>query len=116
MSLQVGQKVWLKSINSIKRTPIDNELCEVEISKIGTKYFFLTEERYGRFFIDTLNQDNGEYNSRYRIYLSKEKHDNEVESTDLIFKLHDFFYRERGLGKSKFPLEKLREIHKIINS
>jgi len=108
--LKVGQKVYLKPIGN--RARYSKDIVESSISKIGRKYFKVEDDHYGRFFIDTMKQDNGQYISEYACYTSREKIESEKEIQILYDKIKKMFYTL----KPDIPLEKLKRIDKIINT
>lgn len=110
-SLSVGQTVWYKSLSDRSRD--DVSLKETKITNVGKKYFEIEERYLGRFFKDTLKNDGGKYSSRYRIYLSKEQYENEVEANQICEELRDIFSSYSG---KNIELSKLRAILSIVRS
>jgi len=66
--IKVGQKIWLEPLSNAARYSKDP--VEEVITKIGRKYFHTQWK--GRFDIQSMNQDNGEYSSQYKAYLNKQ--------------------------------------------
>lgn len=106
--LLVGNKVWI--VDSLSRP--EDGLKEAIISKIGRKYFEVTPSYMGRFHINSLIHDRGNYSPRFKLYLSKEDYEDEIECSKIHSELRNIF----GYGKSKIGLIKLRQILSIINS
>lgn len=84
--VEVGQQFivvpyadWTKWVSS--PTPV-----HATVMKVGRKYFELNDPRFGRFEIDTLRHDGGEYSPRYRLYASMEIYNAE--------QLHDKLLKE----------------------
>ena len=108
--LKVGQKVWVKKIGHM-RNGDTAELDQVEVAKIGKKYFEVSKVWYGRFFIETLYQDGKGYTSQYKAYLSKEKAEEELEIIQLSNKIRQ---KIGQYGDIRLPVEKLRNIWKEL--
>lgn len=108
--MKVGQTVYLKCIRSVKK--YNKEMKESRISKIGKKYFYLEDIEYGRFFIESMKQDNGKYSSKYMAYLSIQ----EIEDKKEAERLHNKFKELFSGWTTNITLSKLKEIDKIINS
>ena len=108
--MEVGQKIYLKPIGNQAR--YSKEIKETIISKIGRKYFEVEDSGYGRFFIDTMNQDCGQYVSGYTCYLSLQEIEHEKEAKILSEKIKKVF---SGFSPD-LPLDKLKKIERIINS
>lgn len=106
MKLQIGQDIYLKPIgNAARRT---SEIKEGKITKIGKKYFEV-DAYSGRFFIDDLYHDAGEYTSNYRAYFTKQEILDEMEAEKLFAKISTHFrYR------NPFTIDQLKAIDKII--
>ena len=107
--MEVGQKIYLKPIGNKAR--YSQEIKEVTIGKVGKKYFELEENHYGRFFIDTMSQDCGQYISGYTCYLSLQDIEDEKEALRLLTEIKKVF---SGFN-TDLPLSKLKEIDRIIN-
>lgn len=106
MKLQIGQDIYLKPTGNAARG--SKEIREGKITKIGNKYFE-TDAYHGRFFIETLYHDAGQYTSNYKGYLSKQEILDEYESNRLFSKISEHFrYR------NPFTLDQLKAIDKII--
>jgi hypothetical protein len=72
MNIKVGQKVFVKSMynrNTFVEEPI--------VTKIGRKYFELSDYPYVKFELETGQDYRGEYNSNYQVYESKEAYKQE---------------------------------------
>jgi len=104
--LFVGRSVWyIPTYNRV--TPV---LIETKVASVAKKYFKLDEGHLGRFFIDSLKHDGGDYSPRYKIYLNKEDYDIEVERDKLFSEIrHLFSYKNESLN-----ITQLRQIHSII--
>lgn len=110
-SLFVGQTVWYKELQ--RRSGDKHELVETKISKIGKKYFETETKWLGRFYIDTMKHDAGQYSARYQVYLNKEQHENEIEADKIYSELRNIF---SSYGKPTLELSKLRAILSIVRS
>ena len=107
--MEVGQKIYLKPIGNQAR--YSQEIKEVRVGKVGRKYFELEDKHYGRFFIETMNQDCGQYISGYTCYLSMQEIEDEKQAIELLTEIKKVF---SGFS-TDLPLSKLKEIHRIIN-
>jgi hypothetical protein len=105
--IQVGQKIWLKPTARRSTAPI-----EVEITKIGRKYFEVEPGRYGRFYINTLTQDGGEYISNYQGYLSLEDIERDQRAAKLMYLIRQ---RIAPFGGSCLTHEQIESISKILD-
>jgi hypothetical protein len=114
MKLSVGQTIFLKPIGNAARRSTD--LIETKIAKIGKKYFEVENGYYGRFFIDTLTQDGGQYISNYQGYLSKEELETERETKRLYDKIREEYFNSYSSGAFNIGLGKLKKIEDILNS
>ena len=110
-SLFVGQTVWYKELQ--RRSGDKHELVETKISKIGKKYFETETKWLGRFYIDTMKHDAGQYSARYQVYLNKEQHENGIEADKIYSELRNIF---SSYGKPTLELSKLRAILSIVRS
>ena len=110
-SLFIGQTVWYKELQ--RRGGDKHELVETKIAKIGKKYFETETKWVGRFYIDTMKHDAGQYSARYQVYLNKEQHENEIEADKIYSELRNIF---SSYGKQTLELSKLREILSIVRS
>lgn len=106
--LKAGQTIYLKPIGNAGRR--DNKIIETKIAKVGKKYFECEDSWYGRFYIDTLTQDSGEYTPNYQGYINRQEILDEIETRDLFNKVKQNFQFTNEL-----TLEQLRQIDKIIN-
>ena len=107
--MEIGQKVYLEPIGNNAR--YSKEIKESRISKIGRKYFELEEKYYGRFFIESMSQDCGQYISGYNAYLSMQDIEDKKEAQKLFYEIKKVF---SGFS-TEIPLSKLKEIERIIN-
>lgn len=106
--MKIGQTVYLKPIGNNSR--YSQELIKVEIDKIGRKYFEVNIKHYGRFFIETMIQDCGDYISGYKCYLSLQEIKDEEEHELLFSEIK----KEFSAYRTNLPLSKLKEISQII--
>lgn len=106
--LKEGQTIYLKPINNAAR--YNQDIKEVKISKVGRKYF--ETFGYGKFFIDTLKQNNGNYLPNYVAYTNNQDILDENECLE-IYSFIDRYFRYDWGGLS---LEKMRQIKDIIQS
>lgn len=104
--LEVGQTIFLEPRGNAAR--YNKDLIETKISKIGKKYFTVTENWYGRFYIENLMQDRGDYMSEYRAILDKQQLLDEKEESELIN-----FIKDR---LRVFDLPRLRDMKLFIES
>lgn len=108
--MKVGQIIYLEPINNNARYSKEVEKCK--ISKIGRKYFELEKKQYGRFFIDSMTQDCGDYVSGYNAYFSLQ----EIEDKKEAQKIFSEIKKELNGFNTNIPLIKLKEILQIIKS
>jgi hypothetical protein len=107
--IAVGQKVWV--ISTDNRGGNVSPLQEAEIAKVGKKYFELTDQYHGRFYINTLLHDAGGYTPRRRVYLDKRDYYDKIEKT----KLSDSIRKAIGqYGEINIPLPTLKSIWQLI--
>jgi len=108
MELKVGQEIFLKS------TPYSKpEIVKATISKIGRKYFEVTPRYLGRYFLDTMIHDDGNYSAKYKAYTSLEEIEKEEKRRELGNKISSFFkYGATG----KLTLDQLEQIQSIIDA
>lgn len=109
--LQVGQKVWVETYS--ERYGQKSTLSESEISKIGKKFFEVTHSGYshGRYYIETLEHDGGDYSSKGRIWLSEQDYKDQIEAEKLNYEFRKLFqYSGSGLS-----LDQLRRIKSIVD-
>jgi hypothetical protein len=111
--MKVGQKIYLRPFGNKAR--YSNTIEEATITKIGRKYFEAggSYGSYGRFYIDNLMHDNGQYVSNYKAYLSIEEIEQERESKGIWEKLRQFYFNS---SKPQFSLTTLRKIDELIQS
>ena len=103
--LEVGQKLYLVTSGRFDRYK------EVTVSKVGKMYFYIEEDKYAKFYIDTLWEDNGKYSSKERCYLSIQEIKDAMYEKAILRKLKDFFL---GYGTPNVSVDKLRKIDKIL--
>lgn len=105
--LRAGQSVWVHS-----RRGNSFSFEEERIKKIGREYFYLEGSKWDRtkFSIETLREVS-EYTTSIAIYLDPQEYYDSVESDKLFIEIKDRFFRSY---QNKIPLEKLREIKKIL--
>jgi len=106
--LFVGKSVWYISNNNNRGNA---ELRETKIASVAKKYFKLEDAHLGRFFIENLKHDGGDYSPRYRIYLNKEDYEIEIERGKLFAKIRHLF----SWNNESINITQLRQIHSIIN-
>lgn len=118
--LKVGQIVYVKPIGNAARWikgDILEHVREVEVEKIGNKFFYLkgySRSKFGFKYEDSNSCTNiSDYCADYEIYLSKQDIVDELEQTSLLNFLKDFF---SWSGKSKYlTLEQLRKIKVVVD-
>ena len=109
MKLKVGQKVFLKEI--FGRSPQDKELIKTNIAKVGNKYFTVSDSWRGRFHIDKMMHDGGQYSPKYKAYLSEKEILDENLSIGLIAKIRSIIGQ---YGKTDLTLDQMKQIINII--
>jgi hypothetical protein len=109
----VGMTVYYKSLFTINGD--DTELKETKITKVGKKYIEIESKGRctGRFHKDSLIEDSGKYIPQYKLYLTKEQYEIEVETNLIRKELIGCF---QGYSKIELTIEKLREILSIVRS
>jgi len=110
--LKIGQVLYLKPINNASRRG-DGEIKETYITKIGKKYI-IVHGHYGRYFIDSLLQDAGQYSSNYQAYTTRQQIEEEREMQTLRDKLRKYFDGVWGESR-KLTLQQLRKVDNIIS-
>lgn len=116
MELKLGQKAFLKPINNAARYG-NKEIKEVEIVKIGRKYFFVgkegeTNERLMTKFNIEDRKQTSNYSPDWQFYFSKQEILDEEEEKELTSKIKRKFDTWEKTGLS---LDQLKRIHSIIN-
>ncbi len=109
--IKIGQKGLIKTTGNMIRYDNESKIRDCEITKIGTKYFTVSISRYEiQFAIQDLKQKT-DYAVDYIFYFDQQhlKDTEEKEVLDNELKKHFDYYK-----KSKFNLEQLRAIKKII--
>lgn len=104
--IKVGQKIYaIGHGNSLKN------LIEVEVIKVGSKYFETDNKLLGRFDKKTLVHDAGGYAPRFVIYLSKETYYEEKEKIQKISEIRTLF---GSYGNVNINLDIVRKIHNML--
>ena len=106
-SVVVGQKVWVNP-SSLWRSRI--EPFEATVSKVGRKYFELTECPREKYDLETLRQVT-ETNYENKVYLKLQDILDEKEHQKLSDEIKRAF---NGYGKLQYSLEQLRKIAEIV--
>lgn len=113
--LKVGHKGLIKTTGNLIRGNREPEIHECEIIKIGRKYFTISFSEFSfyeklQFHIDDFTQKT-DYSPDYLFYFDEQhlKDTEEKEKLDYELRKHFSYYKE-----SKFSLEQLRAIKKII--
>lgn len=113
--VQIGQKVYLLGTGNLARNK--NNIKEGNIIKIGRKYFYV--DIIGRpytekFEINTLENINEDYNSKWVLYFSMTDLENEDERKKILFELRKFFdWAGNTKNLSLGQLQEIKEICKI---
>ncbi len=81
------------------------------VSKVGNKFFTLASMPSLKFEISTLRSFEETSNYRSFVYLSKQDHDDKIETDSLYAKIRQAFQSY----KTPLTLEQLRKINEIIN-
>jgi hypothetical protein len=110
MKLEIGQKLFLKPVNNRARYG-NNEIKEATVSKVGRKYFEVSELSRTKFEIDSLREVS-EYVPDWEVYFSKQQILDEDEINKLTSDFRLFFTR---FDQPKLSLEQLRKIKEIIS-
>ena len=107
MKLEVGQIIYITETNV--RYGVNNDPKPCTISKVGKKYFETSDSWRGRFSIEDLRHDAGQYSPRYIVWLSLQEHEDD--------KLRDVLFSKIS-GKFKYSnsltLQQLKDIDAII--
>lgn len=103
----VGQKVWVKP-SSLWRSR--KEPFEATVSKVGRKYFELTECPREKYDLETLRQVT-ETNYENKVYLQLQDILDEKEHLRLSDEIRRAF---NGYGKLQYSLEQLRKIAEVV--
>lgn len=115
--LKVGDKVYLKPINSryITNNNILEHIKECEIKKIGRKYFEVWEKNKEwttlRFRVEDFQQVS-HYSIDWELYFNKQEIIDEIEHLNLANEIRNAI-GNRGI--TKLSLEQLRKIKSIID-
>lgn len=109
-NLTVGQPIWF--IENNQRRGDNHQLTKSEITSIGNKYFTIDPKYVGRFHIESLEYDGGGYSPRYRLYLSDEDYNIELEKRVLSQKIKAYF---SNYNSNEFDIEVLRRVSQIIS-
>lgn len=102
--MKVGDTIFLEPLSNAAR--YSKEIKEDIIEKIGNKYFYL--KIHGKFNIDSMMQDNGQYSSNYKAYKSR----NDLEDKKLYIYLK--IKIKEHIEMDRASLENLIDISKII--
>ena len=103
----VGQKVWVNP-SSLRRSR--REPFEATVSKVGRKYFELTECPREKYDLETLRQVT-ETNYENKVYLKLQDILDEKEHQKLSDEIKRAF---NGYGKLQYSLEQLRKVAEIV--
>jgi uncharacterized tellurite resistance protein B-like protein len=107
--IQVGQKLWLVAThyyNHEKKEPV-----EVTVSKVGRKYFELTEKPRKKFNINNLREEN-ETNYQDQCYLSLQEILDKTERQSLIGRVRKIF--SSYACPNEITLEQIRKIAEVL--
>jgi hypothetical protein len=109
--LQVGQTVYVEPIGNMRRSSAG--IREATITKIGNKYFELDQKHYGRFHIESLVQDGGQFIANYQCFRSMEAIERRDKEKELRDYLKGYFSPYKNCN---LPLEKMQQIKSIIEN
>lgn len=109
--LEVGQTVYVKPIGNAARR--STKIITCKISKVGRKYFELDLNWMGRFEIESMTQDNGDYISNYACYLSLQEIEDEKELNELYKDIGSCF---NSFSAKNYSLKQLRAVKNILNN
>lgn len=109
----VGQKLFELYIGSTRHGQPTPDLVEVEVTKVGRKYFTASAEVGTRFmerqyFLSNWMEDGKGYSSRYKLYDSRQERADELESLSLREEI------VRLIEHGNQPLAILKQISAII--
>lgn len=107
--LKVGQTVWLVKKNQPNIPPLERT-----VRTVGRKYFELSGEIGTRFFIETLELDNGYSGGYATVYLSLQDIEDEREYRAITRRLAGMF-NYMTWKNGRLTLAQLRQIEAIIN-
>lgn len=107
--------VGMKLIDRQSRHRSNSELVEVEVKRVGRKYFWTGELDKGewswiKFELDGWREVS-EYSSNHSLYESKQEVLDEQESIKLAAEIREAF---GGFGRCGYSLETLRKIKELL--
>ena len=119
---KVGDRMFDKAIGNAARGLKEPEITEVEVVKVGRKYFSCTELAYvGKphsryhetvYYIDRdVYREKTDYSPNHALYPSRQAIEDELEAGKLWNDLRDVF---GGYGRPSLSLQALREISEIV--
>lgn len=100
--MKLGQKIYLAPQGNAAR--YNKEVHEDVITKIGRVYF--ETKRHGRFNIQTMQHDNGQYSSQYQAFFNTEDYQAHIDTPILRRYIENKLYC--------VDYKRLLEIKKII--
>lgn len=95
--LKEGQIIYLEPQGNNAR--YSKEIEEDIITKVAKKYFYT--ENHGKFYIESMQQDCGQYISNYTAWISKQDLENKNTSIELSEKIKRFVLPSVGIEKLK---------------
>ena len=104
--MKEGDIIYLKPIGNAARW--SEQIQEATITKVAKKYFYVQPSFYGRFYIDSMAQDNGEYISNYEAYLSMQDIADEKELNENL-RWIEKYYHAASLSDSRKIIEILKK-------
>lgn len=107
--IEVGTKLYLKPVNNMARYG-KVEIKEVEVTKVGRKYFEVDGFSRTKFAIEGLKQFT-KYSPDWEVYFSKQDILDETEHENLTGEIKSVF---KPYGKIDLTLDQLRRIKEII--
>jgi len=108
MNVIKGQSVIL--VEKYRNSPA--RVCERKIESIGKKYFTLVDDRNRKYYIES-GKPKETFSDECKVYATITEYENELEHQQLSYKIYQAF--QYSYGRSKYSLEQLRAIDKIIS-
>jgi hypothetical protein len=106
--MKIGDKVYIVGIH---RRSGSNEPVEATVKKVGRKYFE-TDGYFGRFHIDTMLHDAGDYSPAYQAYNSLQEIQDEKHRNKLLSTINKFFL---GYRSNTVTTEQAEQIVRILD-
>lgn len=113
---KVGQKLYSLNVGNAVSKWCPQELTEVEVKKVGTKYFYCGKPgfdggRETQYYLD-IWKEKGAYSPTSRLYETAKEWEEEVEARTISRVITDAF--KYGRNRRGLSIEKLRRIADIL--